>query len=173
MTNKNIVEKFYTAFSNKDYKSIFYSLSENIIYHDPIYGLLEGDVVRWLWQMRCERLHNASFKFWDIEALDHEYMTCQWQIQYFNNASGADVVMKGKAYMRVIDGKITEQSEGYRLSDWLAISHGWMGKLFGWTGYMQRKEKKKFAEMLNRYIKSQSLFTKPDKRIHDYDFSDQ
>lgn len=173
MLNKEIVERFYSAFSELDFPTLSSCLSENIIYHDPIFGLLEGEPVFYLWQMKCERLREFSFTFSNIEELDAEYTTCNWQISFFHRPTGDVVTMPGKAYMRIADGKIIEHSDGYKISEWLTVTQGWKGKLFGWTGYMKRKEENIYRKILERYIRNKNLFKDEIKRSHDYDFSDR
>lgn len=173
MLNKEVVERFYTAFSKSDYAVLASCLSQNIIYHDPIFGLLEADQVFNLWQMKCERLRNFSFEFSNIQELDREYVSCNWKISFFHRPTGDVVTMPGKAYMRIIDEKITEHSDGYKLSEWLAVTKGWKGKLLGWTHAMQRKEQNIYRKLLERYIKNKNLFTDKGHRSHDYDFADR
>lgn len=173
MSNTEIVEQFYSAFSKLDFQTLSKYLSQDVVYYDPLWGLLEGDLVFYLWQMKCESLSYFSFQYHDIEELDSEYITCKWETRFFYKKSGTHVKMNGKAYMRINNGLITEHSDGYKLSDWLAATRGWKGKLLGWTGYMKRKEESIHREQLERYIKNKSLFTSSGRRSHDYDFSDR
>jgi len=172
MKNTEIVEKFYTAFSKLDHSGMEGCLSENIVYHDPMYGVLDGEPVFALWRMRCTYLHDLSIKFSNIEALDGEYAICDWEISFFHRSAG-HVTMPGKAYMRIINGKIAEHSEGYRISKWLSTTYGWKGKLFGWTGYMKRREQNYYKDMLNRFMNNELLVDDGVKRRRDYDLSDR
>lgn len=173
MTISKVTEQFFSAFSKLDFNQMANLLSEDILYYDPIFGLLEGEPVFDLWQMRCERLKQFSFSVNNIEELDTEYSTCQWSISFFHRPAGKVITQHGKSHMRIIDGKITEQSEGYKLSDWLAAAYGWKGKLFGWTGDLKRKEQNNYRKMLDHYISNKSLFINDETRSHDYDYSDR
>lgn len=173
MTNSQVVERFYNAFSKLDYSEMTALLSQNIIYQDPIFGMLEGEPVFSLWQMKCKRLREFSFSYTNIEELDAEYIRCDWKISFFHRPTGDVVTMPGKAYMKIIDGKITEHSDAYKISDWLSVTQGWKGKFFGWMGFMQRKEQNTYRSLLERYIRNKNLFKDAGKRSHDYDFSDQ
>ncbi len=173
MTNSNVIEQFYTAFSHLNYQQMAGLLSENIIFHDPMFGLLEGEPVFDLWQMRCERLKQFSFSFNGIEELDAEYATCHWSTSFFHRPAGKVVTQHGKSYMRIIDEKIVEHSDGYKLSDWLNAAYGLKGRLLGWTGFMKRKEQNFYRNMLNNFNKNKRLFTDGDKLRHDSDFSDR
>lgn len=173
MLNKEVVENFYNAFSLLDYSTLKNYLSPNVIYNDPVFGLLEGDAVFKLWKMKCERLREFSFEFGNIEELDNEYATCEWKISFFHRPTGDVVTMPGKAHLRILNNLIAEHSDAYKMSDWLAASKGLRGKLLGWTGFMKRKEQNIYRRLLDRYINTKQIFSNEEKRSHDYDFSDR
>ncbi|MFV0605667.1 MAG: nuclear transport factor 2 family protein [Niabella sp.] len=173
MKGKEIVENFYEAFSKLDYADLTRYLSADIIYHDPIFGLLEGDVVFSMWQMKCERLKHFSFHINNFQQIDDEYITCEWQATFLNGRTGKMVTMPAKAFMRILDGKITEHSDGYKLSHWLTVTKGWKGMLFGWTGYMKRREQNFYRTLLNNFANDKNMFKDRGKIMHDHDVSDR
>ena len=46
MDNKAIIERFYSAFQQLDYKTMNNCYSEDIIFSDPVFQILKGDEVR-------------------------------------------------------------------------------------------------------------------------------
>jgi len=42
MIQKQLTEKFYTAFSKGDYQGMAECYHENVVFHDPAFGRLEG-----------------------------------------------------------------------------------------------------------------------------------
>jgi ketosteroid isomerase-like protein len=154
--NKQIIEKFYTAFQQLDYKSMQSCYSDDIIFSDPVFLLLKGNEAKAMWEMLCKNARNFSLSFSDIELIDHEYATCSWTAAYTFSRTGRRVVNNIKAFMRLKDGKIIEHSDGFRLSTWAAQALGWKGVLFGWTGFMKRGIQKNARRNLAYFIQSKN-----------------
>lgn len=154
--NKQIIEKFYTAFQQLDYKAMQNCYSDDIIFSDPVFLLLKGNEAKAMWEMLCKNARNFSLSYSDIELIDHEYATCSWTASYTFSRTGRRVVNNIKAFMRLKDGKIIEHSDGFRLSTWAAQAFGWKGVLFGWTGFMKRGIQKNARRNLAYFIQSKN-----------------
>lgn len=151
-TQKEIILEFYQSFARLDHAGMNACYSENIIFQDPVFGLLEGEEVRSMWKMLCTSARDFSLEIGDIEIIDGEYATCKWTARYTFSKTGKRVENKVKAFMKIVDGKITEHSDAFRLSTWLAQAFGWKGILFGWTGVMKRAVKKKARKGLEAFM---------------------
>ena len=138
MSNKDVIEKFYSAFQKLDYKTMQDCYSDDIVFSDPVFLLLKGDQAKSMWEMLCKNAKDFSLTFSDIELLDEEYATCKWVATYTFSKTGRRVVNNIKAFMKLRDGKIIEHSDAFRLSTWAAQALGWKGALLGWTGFMRR-----------------------------------
>jgi len=154
--NKQIIEKFYTAFQQLDYKSMQNCYSDDIIFSDPVFLLLKGNEAKAMWEMLCKNARDFSLSFSDIELIDHEYATCSWTASYTFSRTGRKVVNNIKAFMRLRDRKIIEHSDGFRLSTWAAQALGWKGVLFGWTGFMKRGIQKNARRNLAYFMQSKN-----------------
>jgi len=152
MDNRQIIERFYTAFQQLDYKTMNDCYSEDIIFSDPVFLTLKGDFVRGMWEMLCKNAKDFSLSFSNIQLLDEEYATCNWTATYTFSATGKKVVNNIKAFMRLKDGKIIEHSDAFRLSTWIGQALGWKGVLFGWTGLMKRAVQNKAKANLLRFM---------------------
>lgn len=152
MTNKLIVEKFYTAFARKDFETMNNCYSDDVVFSDPVFGFLQGDEVKAMWQMLCTRAKDFKLTFNEIVEVDEEFITCKWVASYSYGVRQRKVVNKAKAFMKIIDGKITEHSDGFRLSTWMAQAFGLRGKLFGWTNFMKRKVHKQVRKNLRLFM---------------------
>ncbi|MCO5239863.1 MAG: nuclear transport factor 2 family protein [Chitinophagaceae bacterium] len=150
--NKTVVENFYTAFQHLDAAGMNVCYREDIIFSDPVFGLLKADEVKAMWEMLCANAKDFSLHFSDIELLDEEYATCKWNASYTFSRTGRKVTNHIKAFMRLKDGKIIEHSDAFRLSAWLAQAFGWKGILFGWTGFMKRAIQKEARKNLLKYM---------------------
>jgi ketosteroid isomerase-like protein len=156
MDNRQIIERFYTAFQQLDYRTMNDCYSEDIIFSDPVFLTLKGDFVRGMWEMLCKNARDFSLSFSNIQLLDEEYATCNWTATYTFSATGKKVVNNIKAFMRLKDGKIIEHSDGFRLSTWIGQALGWKGVLFGWTGLMKRAVQNKAKANLIRFMQVNS-----------------
>ena len=154
MTAPELITNFYTAFDKRDWRSMNACYSEDIVFSDPVFGLLEGEEVRGMWEMLCTNAKDLRIGFSDIRAVDEEYYTCRWTAHYTFSATGRKVVNHIKAFMRIKDGKIIEHSDAFRLSTWAAQALGWKGVLFGWTGFMKRGIQKKARKRLAYFLEA-------------------
>ena len=154
--NKQIIEKFYSAFQQLDYRGMQNCYSDDIVFSDPVFLLLRGNEAKAMWETLYKSARDFSLSFSEIELIDHEYATCSWTASYTFSRTGRKVVNHIKAFMRLKDGKIIEHSDGFRLSTWAAQALGWKGVLFGWTGFMKRGIQKNARKSLAYFIQSKN-----------------
>jgi ketosteroid isomerase-like protein len=150
--NKQVIERFYTAFQKLDYKTMQDCYSDDIMFNDPAFGFLKGEEAKAMWEMLCKRATDLKIEFSNIQLLDEEYATCDWVARYTFTGTGRKVINHIKAYMRLKDGKITEHSDAFKLSKWAGQALGFKGQLLGWTGFMKRKIQKNARKNLVAYI---------------------
>lgn len=154
MNNREVIERFYSSFQNRDAAGMNSCYSEDIIFSDPIFMILKGEEVKCMWEMLCKNARDFSLTFSDIELLDEEYATCRWTATYTFSATGRRVENRVKAYMKLKDGKITEHSDAFRLSTWIGQALGWKGIVFGWTGFIKRGVQNRARKNLLKYMES-------------------
>jgi ketosteroid isomerase-like protein len=150
--NKQVIERFYSAFQKLDYKTMQDCYSDDIIFSDPVFLVLKGSEVKAMWEMLCKNAKDFSLTFSAIELLDEEYATCKWTASYTFSKTGNKVVNHIKAFMKLKDGKIIEHSDAFRLSTWIGQALGWKGVLFGWTGFMKRAVQKNARRNLLKFM---------------------
>lgn len=146
------IEKFYTAFQQLDYATMNSCYSHDVVFSDPVFGLLRQDEVKYMWQMLCTNATNFSLTFNNIVTDDDEYYTCNWVATYTFSLTGRKVVNICKAYMRLQNGIIIEHSDAFNFYRWCRQALGLKGLLFGWTGFMQKQIQKQVLKKLNAYI---------------------
>ncbi|MGB3007132.1 MAG: nuclear transport factor 2 family protein [Chitinophagaceae bacterium] len=155
-TNAEVIHQFYTAFQQRDYKTMNECYSDDIVFSDPAFGLLRGEEVKYMWEMLCTNARDFSLTFSNIQLLDDEYATCNWVATYTFSKTGRKVVNSIKAFMKLKDGKIIEHSDGFKLSKWAAQALGWKGELFGWMGWMKRSIQKNARKNLVMFIEKKN-----------------
>lgn len=152
--NQQVIERFYNAFQQLDYTTMQDCYSDDIIFSDPVFGLLKGNEAKAMWEMLCKNARDFRLTYSNIELLDEEYATCNWTASYIFSKTGNKVENKIKAYMRFRDGRIIEHSDAFRLSTWLGQAMGWKGVLFGWTGFMKRAVQKNARRSLDAFMEN-------------------
>ena len=153
-TNKELINNFYAAFQKLDYVGMNRYYSDDIVFFDPVFGLLRGDEVKYMWEMLCKNAKDFSLTYGNIIELDEEYYTCDWVASYTFSKTGRKVVNKIKANMRFADGKIIEHSDAFSLHKWSKQALGLTGELFGWNSFFQRKIKNQAKKNLLKFIQS-------------------
>jgi ketosteroid isomerase-like protein len=151
-TNEEVISRFYSAFQQLDYKTMNSCYSDDIVFSDPVFGVLRGEEAKYMWEMLCRNAKDFSLTFSNIQSIDEEYATCNWVATYTFSKTGNKVVNRIKAFMKLKDGKIIEHSDAFRLSIWIGQALGWKGKLFGWMGWMKRKVQKNARKNLIGFI---------------------
>ncbi|MEO7923808.1 MAG: nuclear transport factor 2 family protein [Chitinophagaceae bacterium] len=138
-THEAVITEFYSAFQRLDHQTMNSCYSEDIVFNDPVFGLLRGNEAKAMWEMLCKNAKDFSLTFTNIQSLDEEYATCNWTARYTFSKTGRKVVNHIKAFMKLKDGKIIEHSDAFKISKWAAQALGFKGALLGWTGFMKRK----------------------------------
>ena len=152
--NTQMVEKFYMAFQQLDATAMNNCYSDDIIFFDPVFGLLKGEEAKSMWEMLCKNAKNFSLTFDNIVALDEEYCTCDWVATYTFSATGKTVINKIKANMRFAGGKIIEHSDAFSIHKWSKQAFGTIGILFGWNSFFQNKIKYKAKKNLLQFMQA-------------------
>jgi ketosteroid isomerase-like protein len=157
MDNKELIARFYTAFQKLDYQTMNSCYSDDIIFSDPVFGLLHAEEVKAMWEMLCKNAKDFSLTYSNIQTEDEEYYTCNWKANYTFSRTGRKILNNIKAFMRIRNGKIIEHSDGFRLSTWIAQAFGWKGLWFGWTSFMKRKVQKAARKNLDKFMEKKAI----------------
>lgn len=150
--NEQLMYRFYNAFQKLDYKTMQDCYSDEAVFNDPAFGLLNAVETRAMWEMLCKRAKDFSLEFSNIQS-DDEYGTCNWTAIYTFSKTGKKVKNEIKAYMKFVDGKIIEHSDAFSLHRWSRQALGWKGLIFGWMGFMQRKIQKASRSALREFMR--------------------
>ena len=151
--NEELIQTFYDAFARLDYETMQNCYSDNPIFNDPVFGILQGEEVRAMWEMLCRSAKDFTLEEEKI-MVDGEYGTCNWTAKYTFSKTGRTVVNHVKAHMRIESFKITEHTDEFDIYRWSRQALGLPGILLGWSGYLKNKirhdAKKKLAEFMNK-----------------------
>ena len=153
--NEQVIERFYTAFQQLDHQTMNDCYSEVPIFNDAVFGILEGEEVRSMWEMLCTNARDFSLTFSNIKLLDDEYATCNWQARYTFSKTGRKVVNNIKAHMRLQDGKIMEHTDQFDIWKWSRQALGVPGLLLGWSGFFKNRIRLNARKSLGKFMASQ------------------
>ena len=136
--NEDMIKTFYSAFAKLDYATMQNCYTDDPIFNDPVFGILQGDEVKFMWEMLCKNAKNFYLTFNSVEA-DEEYGTCNWIANYTFLKTGKGVVNKVKAHFRFHQGRISEHTDEFDIYKWSRQALGLPGILLGWSGYLKNK----------------------------------
>jgi limonene-1,2-epoxide hydrolase len=151
--NEELIQNFYNAFARLDYTTMQNCYAENPVFNDPVFGILQGDEVKAMWEMLCKSATDFNLHA-DKITIDGEYGTCNWVSTYTFSKTGKQVINEVKAHMRIENEKITEHTDEFDIYKWSRQALGLPGILLGWSGYLKNKirhdAKKKLYQFMNR-----------------------
>ena len=151
-SNEETLKRFYTAFQKLDYTTMQSCYHQDAVFNDPVFGLLDAESTNAMWEMLCKRAKDFSLTYNNIQLLDEEYTTCDWNTKYLFSKSGRKINNKIKAHMRFQDGLIIEHTDAFDFYKWTRMALGLPGFLFGWSNFMQRKIQKQARTGLIQFM---------------------
>jgi ketosteroid isomerase-like protein len=139
--NIQTIERFYSAFAQKDYQAMNSCYSNEVVFFDPMFELLRGEQVKAMWEMLCMNAKDFSLTYGNIKNLGDGYYTCDWQARYTFSKTGRPVVNNVTAHMKMDEGQVLEHSDAFSLHQWSKQALGFPGWLLGWNSFFQRRIK--------------------------------
>jgi len=150
--NEELIQNFYDAFARLDYEAMKDCYSANPIFNDPVFGVIQGNEVKAMWEMLCKNARDFKLQVEKIE-VDEEYGTCNWTAMYTFSKTGNKVINYVKAHMRIENGKITEHTDEFDIYKWSRQALGVTGVLLGWSGYIKNKIRHEAKTNLYKFMK--------------------
>jgi ketosteroid isomerase-like protein len=150
--NEQLITNFYTAFQEKDHKTMNVCYTDDVVFFDPVFGLLTAEQVKKMWEMLCSTSTDLVIDFGNIRNLGDDYYTCNWTANYTFSKTKRKVTNNIKAHMRFRDGKISEHSDGFSVHKWSSQALGWPGVLLGWNSFFQKKIKNMAHKSLIKFM---------------------
>lgn len=151
-SNRELIEKFYQSFQNRDFEAMDNCYDDNIVYFDPLYHFLNGSNVKFMWKFRYANTNHFNLDFEQIKTDDEEYFTIEYRIRYVSEETGNVVDQSIKSYIRISSGKISEHSEAFSIHQWSSMVYGGIAKLIGWNRFYQNRLKKNARKKLLNFI---------------------
>jgi len=154
--NKQLIQKFYTAFANNDAETMCECYHPNIQFEDPAFGKLKGNDVCQMWKMLLEKSKgNIKIEFSDIKANDYSG-SAKWIATYNFSKTNRRVVNNISAEFKFSEGLIIKHTDHFDIWKWSKQALGIKGILLGWTGFFQKKIQKQANLSLKKYNQTNS-----------------
>lgn len=148
MNNAQLIEHFYTAFSQGNAEDMVACYHPDIVFTDPAFGTLTSDRARAMWRMLLSRKEaSPTITFSDVAA-DETSGSAQWIAEYHFGPKKHKVINKVSATFSFRDGKIIQHTDTVNLWKWSRQALGPVGYVIGWTPYM----KKSIQRMTNKRL---------------------
>ena len=123
----------------------------NIHFHDPAFGLLQGEEVFQMWKMLIEKSNgNLKIDFSEIKANEH-LGSAKWIAKYNFSKTNRKIVNIIASKFLFKDGLIIKHTDDFDIWKWSKQALGIKGLLLGWTGYMQKKIQEQARKTLKKY----------------------
>lgn len=154
-SNKDLIKRFYTAFQNKDYKTMQDCYANDATFSDPVFENLNAAEVKAMWQMLISRATDMHLEFKHVEA-DEKKGNAEWIATYTFTSTGKKVVNRIKASFVFENGKIKDHKDDFDFYTWAKQALGFKGLLLGWTSFLRNKVKLQARNNLMKFMSKQS-----------------
>jgi ketosteroid isomerase-like protein len=130
--NAQLVKHFYATFTRRDAAAMAACYTPDATFHDGMFGELQGDEIRAMWQMLCERGTDLQVSVMGVDA-DDENGRAHWEATYTFPQTGRRVHNTVDAQFRFRDGRISEHRDSFSVRRWMTMALGWKGRALGAT----------------------------------------
>jgi ketosteroid isomerase-like protein len=152
MSNKELIEKFYSAFQNKDFETMASCYHPEVVFTDPAFGTLKGDRAKAMWKMLCNSSKDLKIEFSEVSA-DENKGSAHWEADYTFSRIGNKVHNNIDATFVFKDGLIITHTDDFNLRKWAGQAIGFKGKILGGTAFFKKKLQAQTNSMLDRFIR--------------------
>jgi ketosteroid isomerase-like protein len=150
--SKELITRFYQAFSQGDAQAMTECYSDNISFEDPAFGKLQGEKAKMMWHMLLSKKgKNPSIEFKNIES-DGQKGRAEWIAKYNYGPKNRKVVNNISAEFTFENGKIIDHKDTFDLWKWSRQALGASGLILGWSPFMKKKIHTATNGLLNKYM---------------------
>lgn len=136
--NEKLIEAFYTAFQQLDWRAMTECYHPDIGFSDPVFTSLSGEQVGDMWHMLCSRARDFELHYSHIYA-DDTMGSARWVASYRFPQTGRRVKNIIFAEFQFSGGKIIRHSDHFNFWRWSISALGMPGLFMGWSGLLRRK----------------------------------
>lgn len=149
--NANLIERFYTAFAERDGAEMAACYAPHAHFSDPVFTDLDGRQAGAMWRMLTERGKDLKIDLVEHEA-DEAGGSARWIARYTFGETGRPVINEVCANFGIENGRIVDHHDDFSFYDWSKQALGPPGLLLGWTPVIRSAVRKKARSQLDRFI---------------------
>jgi ketosteroid isomerase-like protein len=147
MSNRALIERFYTAFARRDSAAMAACYASDITFGDPVFPDLRGERAGAMWRMLLSAPGEIEVTLLEHDA-DETTGSARWQARYVFSGTGRPVLNDVRARFRFADGLIVEHRDHFDFHRWSRQALGPVGLLLGWTPLLRASVRRKAAQRL-------------------------
>lgn len=147
--HKELIETFYTAFQQRDHKTMAACYHPDAYFRDEAFEL-NGIEPGAMWRMLCERANGMTIDF-SVTEKDGK-VTAHWEPEYTFVQTGRRVHNIIDAEFEFKDGKIIKHIDRFDFWRWSRQALGLPGLLLGWTPLLRKKVSKMAMGTLKEFM---------------------
>lgn len=151
--NQQLIEKFYSAFKNKNAAEMQACYHDEAVFKDPVFGELNRAKAAAMWRMLCENGKDLKIEFSDVFAND-KTGGVTWQARYTFSKTGRKVHNVVHAKFEFKEGKIKKHNDDFNFYAWNIQAFGFTGRLLGFLPFFKNKVRSVARKSLEKYIKN-------------------
>ncbi len=151
MNHYHLITKFYTAFQQRDWKTMHSCYHPEVTFYDPAFRHLSSNEARAMWHMLCLNAKDFELSYDAVEVAGDKG-SCNWVAKYSFSKTGRKVINKIKAEFTFKDGLIFDHRDEFDLWRWSGMALGAMGTLLGWSPFMQNKINDNALKSLQKFM---------------------
>ena len=136
--NSQLIHEFYTAFQNRDYKTMQNCYADHAVFNDEVFKNLNAEQVKSMWEMLLKKGKDLKLEFKNIRADDFKG-SAEWVASYTFSATQRKVVNHICAEFEFENCKILKHTDRFNFYDWASQALGFKGVLLGWTNFLKSK----------------------------------
>ena len=150
-SNEELIHKFYSAFQQRDYKTMQECYGDSATFGDPVFQNLNSAQVKAMWEMLCKNAKDFKLEFTDVIA-NERTGHAEWTAWYTFSVTGNKVENRIKASFEFENSKIINHTDSFDFYRWAKQALGTTGLLLGWTPFVRNKIRRTAMENLEKYM---------------------
>ncbi len=149
--SQSLVEQFYTAFQQRDYRSMAAAYHSAATFRDEAFDLKSGKEIAAMWHMLCAGGRDLRVEYRDVRA-DEKRGSAHWEAYYTFSRTGRPVHNIIESTFEFQAGKVIRQVDTFSFWRWSRQAFGPTGWLLGWTSFLQNKVRATAMAGLRKFI---------------------
>ncbi len=148
-----LIDKFYSSFSSRDADRMCACYHSEVVFSDPVFGMLQRAQAVGMWHMLCARAVDLRISCSEIRE-GAKGVTAHWEATYEFSRTGRLVHNVVEAAFSLRDGLIVRHADSFNLWRWAGMALGPAGLLLGWTPMVRGAIRREARRGLEKYMSS-------------------